>query len=36
MLAFVPWARRRTRLIVGGAVALAWIAYTARLALSLT
>ena len=36
LLAFVPWAGRRTRLIVGGVVALAWIAYTAWLALSLT
>ena len=36
MLAFVPWAGRRTRTVVGGTVALAWLAYTVWLALSLT
>ncbi|GIG20655.1 hypothetical protein Cch01nite_13790 [Cellulomonas chitinilytica] len=35
LLAFAPWAGRRTRSVVGGVVALAWVAYTAWLALSL-
>ena len=36
LLAFVRWARPRTRFVVGGVAALAWLAYTAWLALSLT
>ena len=36
VLAFVPWAGRRTRSVMGGMVALAWLTYTVWLALSLT
>ncbi|WP_256443226.1 hypothetical protein [Cellulomonas dongxiuzhuiae] len=36
VFALVPWAGRRTRFVVGGVVALAWIAYTTWMKLALT